>query len=79
MAKQQKPIELIHVQTEKDGRCIDMLLSVKEIERGMVRATDEKYSHLILENCSTCWPIEKPPKCSFWDRILFKCSELNKE
>jgi len=78
MAKEIKRNELIHVQTTKDDRCIDMLLTVNEIEKGVNRAIDPKNSDLISKTCCTCWPIEKPPKCSFWDRVLFGCSE-NKE
>lgn len=75
MPKEVKRSELIHIQTLKDDRCIDMLLTLKEIEKGVARAIDPKNTNLILEDCSTCWPIEKPPKCTFWDRIMFKCSE----
>jgi len=67
--------ELIHIQTTKDGRCIDMLLTMKEIEKGVNRAIDPKNINMI-STCCTCWPLEKPPKCSFWDRLLFKCSEI---
>lgn len=77
--KETQPIELFYVQTEKDGRCIDMLLTLKEIEKGMVRATDPNNANLMPKNCATCWPVEKPPKCTFWDKLMFRCSELNKE
>jgi hypothetical protein len=75
MTKEVNRSELIHVQTTKDGRCIDMLLTLKEIERGVDRAVDPKNANMISANCSTCWPVEKPPKCTFWDRILYRCSE----
>lgn len=75
MAKEVKRSELIHVQTTKDGRCIDMLLTLKEIERGVDRAIDPKNAEKISGTCCTCWPVEKPPKCTFWDRILYRCSE----
>lgn len=73
MPKEVKRSELIHIQTTKDDRCIDMLLTMKEIEKGVARAIDPKNVDLVTKNCSTCWPIEKPPKCAFWDRLLFKC------
>ena len=65
--------DLVHLQATKDGRCLDLLLSMKEIEKAVARAEDPKNSELIPENCCTCWPIEKPPECSFWNRIMFKC------
>jgi hypothetical protein len=65
--------ELIHVQFTKDDRCIDMLLTIEEIEKGVERAIDPNYIDSLSPTCCTCWPIEKPPKCSFWDRILCKC------
>lgn len=74
MPKEVKRSELIHVQTTRDDRCIDMLLTAKEIEKGVARAIDPKNVDLVIKNCSTCWPIDKPPKCSFWDRIMFRCS-----
>jgi len=74
MPKEVKRSELIHVQTTRDDRCIDMLLTAKEIEKGMARAIDSKNVDLVIKNCSTCWPIEKPPSCSFWDRIMFRCT-----
>jgi hypothetical protein len=74
--KEVKRSELIHIQTVKDDRCIDMLLTVKEIEKGVARAVDPKNINLIPNDCSTCWPVEKPPKCTLWDRIMFRCSEV---
>lgn len=75
MAKEIKREELIYIQGKKDNRCLDMLLPIKEIEKAVARAEDVKNKHLIPENCDTCWPIEKPPKCTFWDRIMFNCSK----
>jgi len=75
MAKEVKRNELIHVQFVKDDRCVDMLLSMNEIEKGVARAIDPKNSNLLSQTCCTCWPVEKPPKCSFWDRLLFNCSD----
>ena len=73
MPKEINRSELVFIQTVKDDRCIDMLLSMKEIEKGISRAIDPKNKSLIPDNCCTCWPIEKPPSCTFWDRLLFKC------
>jgi hypothetical protein len=71
--------ELIHVQFTKDDRCIDMLLTLDEIETGATRALDPNNSNLLSPECCTCWSIEKPPKCTFWNRLLFKCSSETKE
>ena len=77
MPREIKREKLIYIQGKKDDRCLDMLLTMKEIEKGIARAEDEKNKDLIPADCGTCWPIEKPPKCTFWDRIMFNCS--NKE
>lgn len=72
--------ELFYVQFQKDGRCVDMFLTLKEIEKGMDRFLDPKNQSLVPDTCCTCWPVEKPPKCTLWDRIMFRCSECeNKE
>ena len=73
MAKQVNRKELIHLQSIKDNRCIDMLLTMDEIEKAVLRAEDPKNNNLISSTCDTCWPIEKPPECTFWNRIMFKC------
>jgi hypothetical protein len=73
MAKEVKRSELVFLQAKKDDRCIDMLLTLREIEKAIARAEDPKNSDLIPHDCCTCWPIEKPPKCKFWDRIMFNC------
>lgn len=78
MPREVKRSELIHVQTTRDGRCIDMFLTLKEIEKGIDRFLDPKNENIRPTTCCTCWPIDKPPKCTFWDRILFKCAD-NKE
>lgn len=73
MPKEINRADLVYLQATKDGRCLDMLLTMKEVEKGIARAQDSKNKDLIPENCCTCWPIEKPPSCTFWDRILFNC------
>ena len=73
MPKEINRADLVYLQATKDGRCLDMLLTMKEVEKGIARAQDSKNNDLIPENCCTCWPIEKPPSCTFWDRILFNC------
>lgn len=73
MPREIKREELVYIQAQKDGRCIDMLLPMKEIEKAVSRAEDPKNASLIPSSCCTCWPIEKPPECSFWNRIMFNC------
>lgn len=65
--------KLTYAKTEVDGRCIDLLFTDVEIARAAKRACDENNVHLIPENANTCWPIEKPPECTFWNRITGKC------
>lgn len=73
MPKEVKRSELIHIQVNKDNRCVDLLLTAKELEKAAARAIDIKNANLIPHDCCNCWPIEKPPSCTFWDRVLFKC------
>jgi len=77
MPKEINRSDLVFIQATRDGRCIDMLLPMKEIEKGVSRAIDPKNTDLIPNNCCTCWPIEKPPNCTFWDRLLFNCPKEN--
>jgi hypothetical protein len=69
----QKDKTLTYGKIQVDGRCIDLLFTEIEIARASKRACDENNSHLIPSDVNTCWPIEKPPECSFWDRIMCKC------
>lgn len=73
MPREIKRTDLVYIQAQKDGRCLDMLLPMKEIEKAVARAEDRKNTELIPDTCCTCWPIEKPPECSFWNRIMFNC------
>ena len=73
MAREVNRKDLVHLQATKDGRCLDLLLTMKEIEKAVARAEDPKNSNLIPSDCCTCWPIEKPPECNFWNRIMFNC------
>jgi hypothetical protein len=66
--------KLFYTKIEVDGRCIDLLLTEKEITKGSNRIIDPVNSDFIPNTINTCWPIEQPPKCSFWDKILGNCS-----
>jgi hypothetical protein len=65
--------KLYYAKCEVDGRCIDMLLSETEIARASKRLLADENKKFIPETCNTCWPIEQPPKCSFWNRIIGNC------
>ncbi len=54
--------KLFYTKIEVDGRCLDSN-----------RTIDPVNSDFIPDNVNTCWPIEQPPKCSFWDKILGNC------
>lgn len=69
---------LYHTKVQVDGRCVDLLLSEAEIAKGANRVSSGKYNKYIPETVNTCWPIEQPPKCSFWDRIIGNCKGDNK-
>ena len=47
MAKEVKRSELVFLQAKKDDRCIDMLLTMSEIQKAITRAEDPKNSNLI--------------------------------
>jgi hypothetical protein len=68
------PKKLYYTKIEVDGRCVDLLLSEKEVAKGSNRVIDPKNNKFIPENVNTCWPVEQPPKCSFWDRIIGNCN-----
>lgn len=65
--------KLIYGKIEVDGRCLDLLFTEVEVARANKRAIEPTNSNLIPENVNTCWPIEKPPECSFWNRITGNC------
>jgi hypothetical protein len=69
----QEDKKLIYGKIEVDGRCLDLLFTEVEVARANKRATEPTNSNLIPENVNTCWPIEKPPECSFWNRITGNC------
>jgi len=72
MPKKQE--KLYFSKTELDGRCISMLLTEKEILKASERALDEKNAEFVGDNMiGSCWPIQKPPSCSLWNRIMGRC------
>lgn len=71
--------KLIYTSVNVDGRCIDLLLTEKEIARAASRIFDPQNNQFIPSDLNTCWPVEPPPKCSFWDLIIGKCNCKCKE
>ena len=69
-----------YTKIELDGRCINLLLTEKEVIRSHKRAIDNATKNGIDESMfGVCWPTEQPPKCSLWDRILGRCNCDNKK
>jgi len=63
-----------------DGRCLDLLLDEDEIATGIERALENPtIVDQFPEASGSCWPMEKPPKCNFWNRITNKCCECNRK
>jgi len=69
-----KNLNFYYTKIEVDGRCIDLLFTEEEIAIASERTLDPKNIDLIPDSVNTCWPIEKPPACSFWNRILGNCN-----
>lgn len=73
-------MELRHAQITVDGRCIDLLLTEDEISNGLERfLRDENKQFIDMDKCCTCWPINLPPECPFWRRILGICESCNQQ
>lgn len=69
---------LKHAKITVDDRCLDLLLTEEEIAVAFQRTLDpENAKSLDLVECCKCWPVEKPPKCKFWSRILGLCYECD--
>lgn len=71
-------MSLRHTTITVDGRCIDLLLTDDEISTALERALREENQQFIDEKeCCSCWPINPPPECPFWRRILGVCRECD--
>jgi hypothetical protein len=67
-----------HATITIDDRCLDLLLTEEEIEQAFDRSLYEENKVFInKDNCCKCWPVEKPPKCRFWSKILGMCYECD--
>lgn len=69
--------EYIHVKKVIDGRCIDLLFTEDEFIEASSRAIDVKNAHQLEDITGQCWPVDKPPKCSLWDRIMGRCCQCD--
>ncbi len=76
MAKYQR---LFHTTVYVDDRCLDLLLSHDEIVQAFERSlADGNKKFIDLNKCCDCWSTKKPPKCSFWSRIMGCCRGCDK-
>jgi hypothetical protein len=67
-----------HTTITVDDRCIDLLLTDEEISTALERAlASENQSFISKEKCCSCWPVNQPPECPFWRRILGVCKECD--
>lgn len=72
-------MHLRHTTIAVDGRCLDLLLTDEEISIAFERSLREENSGVIdPEKRCSCWPVNQPPECSFWRRILGICRECDK-
>lgn len=69
-------MKLFHTTITIDDRCLDLLLTEDEIAQSFGRSLYSENDQFIdkYKSCK-CWPANKPPKCSFWDKILGCCKE----
>lgn len=68
-----------HAVTVVDGRCLDLLLTEEEISYGFERALHEENQQFIdKDRCCGAWPVNQPPECPFWRRILGICRECDR-
>lgn len=68
--------EYRHATITVDGRCLDLLMTENEITTCFERSLLERNKKYIdMDKCCTCWPINEPPCCPFWKKILGMCRE----
>jgi hypothetical protein len=67
-----------HTTITVDGRCLDLLLTEDEIATSFERSLHESNQKFInKEKCCSCWPVNQPPECPFWSKILGICRECD--
>jgi hypothetical protein len=70
--------EYRHTTIVVDGRCLDLLLTEDEIAASFERCLSENNQKFInQDHCCSCWPVNMPPECPFWKRIMGMCRECD--
>jgi hypothetical protein len=64
-----------HVKIDKDERCLDLLLTEDEIVNAFSRSLNPDNKEYIVNDCCDCWPVVKPPECTFWRKIMGICKD----
>lgn len=68
-------MKLTHTTVYVDDRCLDLLLTEDEIAQAFERSlSPENKKYIDIKKCCDCWSTQKPPKCSFWNKILGLCN-----
>ncbi len=68
-----------HTTITVDGRCLDLLMTEDEIATCFERClADSNQKFIPTEKCCACWPVNPPPECGFWRKILGMCRECDK-
>ena len=68
--------KLYYTSINIDDRCLDLLLTEDEILTAFNRSLDHNNQKFIYTNkCCSCWPVKKPPQCSFWAKAIGLCYE----
>lgn len=67
-----------HTTISVDDRCLDLLLTNEEITAAFERAMKDENQQFVDKNkCCACWPVNQPPVCPFWQKILGICRECD--
>lgn len=67
-----------HATVTVDDRCLDLLLTEDEIAVAFERALkDDNQRFIDREKCCSCWPVNQPPECPLWRKILGVCKECD--
>lgn len=67
-----------HTTITVDDRCLDLLLTEEEISAAFERAMrDDNQKFISRDKCCACWPVNQPPECPFWRRILGICRDCD--
>lgn len=71
-------MEYRHTTITIDGRCLDLLMTEEEIAACFERTlAEQNHKYMDKEKCCTCWPINKPPECPLWRKILGMCESCD--